>query len=292
MSRYAYDYSLTPARPTGWRATFTTITVVGTVMAVSAISGALVTLDLFGAPADASRIATAIPDRPVPQPVAAPLVHAAAKAASAPAAASHNVAPPPTTTATVAPPTTVAAAQATSRVPPPPAAAPALTAPAQTAPAQTAPAQTASAQPAPVAAVPQQPAPAPAALADSDLTFAKGYAMRQAAGHGAVTRHGKVVVEAKTQLGRAAVKSKPKAYAHNNSQDRRRVETARAAPQPTRAYGMFDRFDRPDQFNFARHQTLAFGEQRMARRRNDAPPPRPSGGLFGNSSGGLFGGLF
>jgi hypothetical protein len=142
-----------------------------------------------------------------------------------------------------------------------------------------------------VAAVPQQPAPAPAAIPDSDLTFAKGYAMRQAAEHGAVTRHGKVLVAAKTQLGRAAVKSKPKAYARNNagnSQDRRRVETARAATQPTRgsAYGMFDRFDRPDQFNFARHQALAFGEQRVeqhvARRRIDAPPPpRPSGGLFG-----------
>ena len=51
MSRYAYDYSLAPARPTGWRAAFTSITVVGTVMAVSAISGALVTLQLFAAPA-------------------------------------------------------------------------------------------------------------------------------------------------------------------------------------------------------------------------------------------------
>src|SRR6185437_16399724 len=136
----------------------------------------------------------------------------------------------------VEPPVTTAALQTAQRVSPPPPAAPAV-------------------QPAPVAA--QQPAPAP--IADSELTFARGYAQRQAVANGtAAAPHGKILVASQTHLGRTALKAKPRTYARNNANnpDRRRTE----------AYGMFQRFDRPDQFDFARHQALAFGEQRAARR--------------------------
>jgi hypothetical protein len=255
MSRYAYDYSLSPARPTGWRGTLTSMTVVGTVMAVSAISGALVTLQLFASPAqDAAvprRVAAAFSVASVPQPVAPQIVALAAKVASVPAVAATNH---------VAPPVTTAAAPTAQRASPPPPAGAVL-------------------QPAPVAA---QPAP----IADSELTFAKGYVQRQAVANGTATvRHGKVLVAAQTQLGRAATKAKPRTYAARNNAsnpDRRRIETARGD-----AYGMLQRFERPDQFDFARHQALAFGEQRSARRHT--PAPRQP---YGNSPNGLFGGLF
>ena len=134
------------------------------------------------------------------------------------------------------------------------------------------------------------PAPQPhAGCADSDLTFARGYAQRQAVAHGAPVRNGQVVVEAKTQLGRGAVKSKPKTYARNtntNAQDdQRRV----AAAQRPDAFGMFQRFDRPDQSEAVHHQALAFGEQRTTRRSEAARAPTPP---YGNSPNGLFGGLF
>ncbi len=254
MSRYAYDYSLNPARPTRWGSTLTSIIVVGTVMAVSATSGALVTLQLLASPRDVvlPHVAAAIP--PAPQQVTRRVV---ALTASVPAAPSYRVELP------------TAAGPPTPQSPPPPTV-------------------TASVRPAPVTVAPAaQPAPIP----DSELTFAKGYAQRRAIANGAVIRHGKVLVAAKAQLGRAAVKSKPRVYARNNangtnSQDRRGVETARGD-----AFGMFQRFDRPDQFDFARHQALAFGDQRTPRRRSDAPPARPPG-PFGNSPSGLFGGLF
>jgi hypothetical protein len=253
MSRYAYDYSLTPARATGWRAALTSMTVVGTVMAVSAISGAFVTVQLFAAPAQprvVRQVAALVP--PAPQLTAPHAVSFAARYQVAPQATNHAAAPP----------MTVAAAPATKA--PPPAAPPA--------------------QPAPVVALAEQPAPA--AVADSELTFAKGYAQRRAIAAGAVAHHGKILIAGQTQLGRAAVKPKPKVYARNTaptSTTDRRAETARSD-----AYGMFQRFERPDQFDFSRHQALAFGDQRAVRRRTDAPPARPSG----NSPNGMFGGLF
>ena len=244
MSRYAYDYSLSPARPTGWRGTLAGMTVVGTVIAVSAVSGALVTLQLFGAPTPAvvtPRLVAAAPVAPASQLVATRVGALAAKATPAPIARNH-----------VAPPATVAAAPSTPAAP-------------HAAPPVAAPASTAS-----VAAVAQ---PAPAPIAESELTFAKGYALRRAVANGAVMRHGKVLVAAQGQLGRGAVKPKPRVHvARNNAgtADRRRAD----------AYGMFQRFDRPDQFDFNRHQALAYGEQRSARRRSE-PPPRQSGGFFG-----------
>jgi hypothetical protein len=260
MSRYAYDYSLAPVRPTGWRATLTTIMVVGTVMAVSAVSGVVVTLQLFASPAQdvaVPRVAAVAPVTPAPQPAAPRVVALTAKAASPPApavVATHHVEAS----------ATIAAAPTAAQVPPP--ASP-----------------VAAVKPAPVVA---QAAPAPAPIADSDLTFAKGYAQRHAVATGtAAERHGKILVAAKMQLGRAAVKVKPRTYARNNANaDRRRIETARGD-----AFGMFQRFERPDQFDFSRHQALAFGDQRATRRR--AETSRSSGPVR-NSPNGLFGGLF
>jgi hypothetical protein len=258
-SRYGYDYSLTPARPTGWRGGLANITIFATVMAVSVISGAVVARELFASatpPAFVAPATAALPPAPqaAAQPTTRPVTQVLALVVtpkSAPATASAAA----TADVHVAPPATVAAAPAVTSTPAPPAAA-----------AQ---------------------APQPTPVADSDLTFAKGYAQRQAVAHGAPVRHGKVVMEAKTQLGRGALKAKPKAYARNTNTntpaDQRRV----AAAQRPDAFGMFQRFDRPD--DAAHHQALAFGEQRTSRR-NEAPrPPAPP---YGNSPNGLFGGLF
>jgi hypothetical protein len=264
-SRYGYDYSLTPARPTGWRGALANITMLVTVMAVSVISGAVVTRELFASsapPAIVTPATAVLPPAPqaAAQPVTRPAMQVLALAVtpnSAPATASAAT----TTTATAdvhaVPPATVAAAPAVPPIPAPPVAA-----------AQ---------------------APQSTAVADSDLTFAKGYAQRQAVARGVPVRHGNVVVEAKTQLGRGALKAKPKATARNTNtntpDDQRRV----AANQRPDAFGMFQRFDRPDQSDTAHHQALAFGEQRTSRR-NDAPrAPTPP---YGNSPNGLFGGLF
>jgi len=263
VSRYGYDYSLTPARPTGWRGTLANMTIFATVMAVSAISGAVVTREFFGSRAP-SVVATAAPaPQAAAQPVAGPVTKALALVTtpkSAPAVPSTPSTPSTTSTADVhaAPPATVAAAPAVEPTPAPP----------------------------PAAAQAHQPQPTP--VADSDLTFAKGYAQRQAIARGAPVRHGKVVVEAKTNLGRTALKSKPKTYVRNTNtpDDQRRV----AAAQRPDAFGMFQRFERPDQFDFNRHQALAFGEQRTSRRNNDAA--RPAAPQYSNSPNGLFGGLF
>jgi hypothetical protein len=269
--RYGYDYSLTPARPSGVRGALANITIFATVMAVSAISGVLVTLDLFGSS--------------TPAAVAA---HATAAVPAAPQAAAHPDAMQRVaqvfaliTTPVTAPKAAFTSAPATAntgsiannnRAAPPAtvAAAPAVQTP-----------------PAPPSVAAQAPQPAP--VADSDLTFAKGYAQRQAVAHGALIRHGKVVMEARTQLGRAAIKAKPRVYARNVNTyaqaDQRRTATA----QRPDAYGMFQRFERPDQFDFAHHQALAFGEQRTSRRNETQRPPPPA---YGNSPNGMFGGLF
>jgi hypothetical protein len=265
VRRYGYDYSLTPARPTGWRGTLANITIFATVMAVSALSGAVVTLELFAssAPPIAARATAAQPPAP----------HATAQSATQMVALAVTPKSAPTSTPKSAPAATTASIADAHAVPP------ATVAAAAIAPI-----------PAPPAVV-QTPQPQSSPVADSDLTFAKGYAQRRAIARGAPVRHGKVVVEAKTNLGRTALKSKPKTYARNtntntNTQDdQRRV----AAAQPG-AFGMFQRFERPDQFDFTHHQALAFGEQRTTRRNNDAP--RPAAPSYGNSPNGMFGGLF
>lgn len=258
MSRhYGYDYSLTPARPAGWRAVLSNFMVFATVMAVAAISGAVVTLELVAAPAPVVVVPQASAVLPSAPPAVTPvLALAAPRIANVPAPARDRVAPP----------VTVAAASV-----------------AQQAPA-----------PAPAAIVPQAAAaavpPPPAPVTERDLTFAKGYAQRHAATRVAMAPHGKVIVEAKTELGRGAVKAKPKvALNTNTADDRRRVAAAR-----TDTFGMFQRFDRPDQFDFTRHQALAFGGEQHLTRQSQTPQrqtPRLAG-PFGNSPNGLFGGLF
>jgi hypothetical protein len=279
MPRYAYDYSLSPARATGLRGALAGITVVGTVIAVSAISGALVTLHLFGAQSTAGgapRATAAMPAPIAPRPAAAQSALAITKAANAPVAANAGAANAPAAASApiaaknhVESPATTAAVTVAAATPPAPATEPA--------------------RPAPVAAAAQ---PSPAPIAESDLTFAKGYAQRRAIANGAVVRHGKVLVGAKTQLGRAAaVKAKPKVYARNNARTTSSHDRRGAAAVHSDAFGMFQRFERADQLDFNRHQALAFGEQRAAARRRNEAPARPSGP--GNApSGGFFGGLF
>jgi hypothetical protein len=271
VSRYGYDYSLTPARPTGWRATFTNFTIFATVMAVSAISGVVVALELFASPAPPAIVASAVVAPPhAPQAVAQTVTQATLRSitqrlalATTPKSAPAPVSTPAIADAHVAPPATVAAAPAVQVA--------------------------AAVQPAPVPPTVAAQASQPTPIADNDLTFAKGYAQRQAIARGAPVRHGKVIVEAKAQLGRPALKSKPKVYARNTNtmtpDDQRRV----AAAQRPDAFGMFQRFDRPDQSDTVHHQALAFGEQRTTRR-NDAP--RAATPPYGNSPNGLFGGLF
>jgi hypothetical protein len=246
MSRYGYDYSLTPARPTGWRGMLTNTMVFATVMAVSVISGAVVTRELVAAPAPVAGVSqAAVPSAPLA--VTRVLVSAAPRTVNVSAAAR------------VEQPATVAAAPVAQQAP-------------------------AVVPPVAAAVVP----PPPARVSDSDLTFAKGYAQRQAVAR--VAPPGKVVVEARAQLGRGAVKAKPKVARNTTTaDDRRRVAAAR-----TDTLGIFQRFDRPDQFDFTRHQALAFGGEQHLIRQTQTPQsqtPRPAA-PYGNSPNGLFGGLF
>lgn len=246
MSRYAYDYSLTPARPTGWRSVLTSVMTVATIAAVSAISGAVVTLELFASPSRPAETTAAIAAVNIPS-------------LPAPSARANRV---------VTPHAPQEAGTAAAQPVVPPVAAPAP-------------------QPAPIAPVMAADENVSAPASDSALTFASGYAQRRAAQE-AVTPppspSAQVArVGAETQFGRAAIKLKPKAYARaNGAQDRRQTADARGGDG-----GPFARFERTDSFDFGRHQALAFGDQRANRRSQPSP-----GGLFNNSPGGLFGGLF
>jgi hypothetical protein len=259
MSRYAYDYSLTPARPTGWRPVFTSAVTIATIVAVSAISGAVVTLDLLAPPSRPAETASAsaavtVPQAPAPTRAARVVTPRVPDEAARAVAANANQDQQPAVAAVAQP------------------AAPAVTAPAP--------------QSAPVAPVVAAEENISAPASESELTFASGYALRRAVQEAATappSASAQVArVEAETQFGRAATKVKPKTYARANAAQDRRTADARGD-------GMFDRFDRNDKFNFERHQALAFGEQRANRR---PAPPQQQGGLFGSSPGGLFGGLF
>jgi hypothetical protein len=256
MSRYAYDYSLSTARPTGWRSVLTSAMTIVTIVAVSAISGAVVTLDLLAPPSPPAETAAAsagasVPQAPAPAPTRAARVVTprVADEASAPAAGANRN-----------------QQSAVTAAPQPPALP--VTAPAPVTPV--------------VAADQNISAPA----SESELTFANGYALRRAVQEAATappsTSAQVARLETETQFGRAAIKVKPKTYARANGAQDRRTADARDG-------GLFDRFDRNDKFDFERHQTLAFGEQRANRR---PAPPQQQGGLFSNSPGGLFGGLF
>ena len=95
MSGYAYDYTLAPVRPTGWRSVLTKVLAGGAVLAIAVISGAVVAIELIG-----------------PAPRASTAVTAPVSLKSSPVAALATAAPRPA--APVAPqsaaPVTVAAA--------------------------------------------------------------------------------------------------------------------------------------------------------------------------------------
>jgi hypothetical protein len=259
MSRYAYGYSVAPARPTGWRSAVGNFIGMTAVVLLSAISGVVVAYELIGgdarfssAPASSAAVASA-PAR-VQAPVQAP-VKSPAKA-SAQAGAASSVQPAPA----------IAAASENQK--------PVQRAEVPVVATVTAPQ---AAAPAPIAPVAQNE---DAAIPASDLTFAKGYALRRAARQAAAaqaaspkagvaqtaTANSKVAAASdepgaavEKQFGRPAVvaKRKPNAMAQYPRNER---------------YGMFERFDGP------RHQAMAFG---------DSSPQRPV-----RRSGGWFDGLF
>jgi hypothetical protein len=265
MSRYGYDYSLTPSRPTGWHSAFTNILAIGTVVAVSAISAAIVTLQLFG-PATSAPNGPATTAGPAMAAATAPPYVLAERLVRVPKLASAHA---NSAQAFETPQAVVAAARPT----PAPVSVPAP----QAAPA---------APVVPAAPVALADAHASPKVSESELTFTHGYARRRAVQEAAASG-AKVDVarlESQNQIGREATKkAKPRVARTNSPQDQRRVADAREAG------GLFDRFDQPDRYDFGRRQAMAFGDQRDPRTNRRSPP---QGGSFSNSSGGFLGGLF
>jgi hypothetical protein len=279
MSRYAYGYSVAPARPTGWRSAVGNFIGMTAVVLLSAISGVVVAYELIGgdarfssAPASSAAVASA-PAR-VQAPVQAP-VKSPAKA-SAQAGAASSVQPAPA----------IAAASENQK-------------PVQRAEVPVVATVTASqaAAPAPIAPVAQNE---DAAIPASDLTFAKGYALRRAARQAAAAQAASPkagAAQAASPKAGAAQAASPKAGVAQTATANSKV--AAASDEPGAAvekqfgrpavvakrkpnamaqyprnerYGMFERFDGP------RHQAMAFG---------DSSPQRPV-----RRSGGWFDGLF
>ena len=254
MSRYAYGYSVVPARPRGWRSALGSFVGVSAIVLLSGISGAVVAFNLIGG--DARVIPT-----PVSTAAVAPArVDVAQAPIQAPVKRPTKVATQTSAAPSVAPLATIAAAE--NQKPAQRAEAPAVVAPvtAPVAPPQAAPSQLSQTD--------------DAAISSGDLTFAKGYALRRAARQAAAaqaqkptaTPNSKVAAAgeqpgaaAERQFGRPAVaKRKPSVVAQYPRNDR---------------YGAFERFDGP-----TRHQALAYGDSsRPVRRMN---------------SGGWFDGLF
>jgi hypothetical protein len=261
MSRYGYDYPLTP-RQNGWRSVFRNVLMVGAIAAISAVSGGVVALDLLGP-------GSAVTDRPAL--VSPPVQPASVRVAR-----------------TVTPPAASAPTNAGAAIEKPQAAAATATA----APAQPSPTpapEVAQAPMAPTASV-EQPkgaqgsAQASAQVPESELTFTTGYARRRAmqtaATAGSGTKTEVAHIEEQNQVGRGA-KAKPKSTVarQNGPQDQRRVADAHD--------------EQPAKFDFARHQqALALGDPRDPRANRRPPPPQQQGGLFGSSFGGMFRGLF
>jgi hypothetical protein len=262
MSRYAYGYSVAPARPTGWRSAFGNFLGVTAVVSLSVISGAVVSYELIGGdarfgstPFSSAPVAPvqARVEIPVQTPVKPP-VKLPAKAATTASAAS--AAQPVATLAASESPKPAARAAAPAVVP--------TVAPVAATPV-------AAPQAAPSAPVARNDE---AAIPTGDLTFAKGYALRRAARQAAAqaaspkaaatqtaTANVKVAtadepgVASEKQFGRPAVVAK-------------RKPTAMAQYPRGERYGMFERFEGP------RHQALAFGDSAPQR------PVRRSGGWF------------
>lgn len=263
MSRYGYDYSITPNRPSGWRSAFTSILLIGTVVAVSAVSGAVVTLDLLG-PANSG------PDRPL----------ITATATTHPAPTSIRVATP----STPKPHAAIAPAHKAAAVAPPPVAAPAATPAQPTSHPISQPAVAPAPQPSTPAAVASVDEPETASIPDRELTFTQGYArrraMQEAATTGSGAKTGSVRVASQSQIGRAA-KAKPRMIARQNTLDQRRFADARDQG------AFFSRFDQSNRSDyFAHHQALAYGDPRANQTRR---APSQQGGMFGGFfRGGLF----
>ncbi|HZE47739.1 MAG TPA: hypothetical protein VE087_12735 [Xanthobacteraceae bacterium] len=256
MSRYAYGYSVAPARPTGWRSAFGNFLGVTAVVSLSVISGAVVSYELIGG--DARFGSTAFSSAPVAPvqarveiPVQAP-VKLPAKAA---------------TTGSVASATRPVATLAASDTPKPGARA--------EAPAVVAAAPVAAPQAAPSAPVARNDE---AAISTGDLTFAKGYALRRAARQAAAQAASPKAAAAQTATANVKVAAADEPGVASEKQFGRpavvakRKPTAMAQYPRGERYGMFERFEGP------RHQALAFG---------DSAPQRPV-----RRSGGWFDGLF
>jgi hypothetical protein len=268
MSGYGYDYSLASARPADWRSTVTGFVAIVAVVAVSTVSGAIVTLELVGSPAPRnsnSRVATVTPV--IIQPlITQPLItqkpalqvsqvaEGAKGALSAVAPRAAESASAAAATAHASPQPTVAMSTGSVRAGSPEAPQPPVTATA-----------------APAAAAPATTVAAAATVPDSELTFAKGYAQRRAAHERQARTAG--VTDSKsvtladnagtaTQFGRPAIKLKP------------RVQTVAAQDprqDPRRQDGFWS-----NHFDFERHQALAYGDSSRQRR----APSFPFGGMF------------
>jgi len=262
MSRYAYGYSVAPARPTGWRSAFGNFLGVTAVVSLSVISGAVVSYELIGG--DARFGSTAFSSAPVAPvqarveiPVQAP-VKLPAKAATTGSVAS--AAQPVATLAASESPKPAARAAAPAVVP--------TVAPVAATPV-------AAPQAAPSAPVARNDE---AAISTGDLTFAKGYALRRAARQAAAQAASPKAAAAQTATANVKVAAADEPGVASEKQFGRpavvakRKPTAMAQYPRGERYGMFERFEGP------RHQALAFG---------DSAPQRPV-----RRSGGWFDGLF
>jgi len=262
MSRYAYGYSVAPARPTGWRSAFGNFLGVTAVVSLSVISGAVVSYELIGGDARfGSTPFSSAPVAPVQArveiPVQAP-VKLPAKAA---------------TTGSAAPATRPVAPLAASESPKPAARAAAPAVVPTVAPVAATP--VAAPQAAPSAPVARNDE---AAIPTGDLTFAKGYALRRAARQAAAQAASPKAAAAQTATANVKVAAADEPGVASEKQFGRpavvakRKPTAMAQYPRGERYGMFERFEGP------RHQALAFG---------DSAPQRPV-----RRSGGWFDGLF
>ena len=225
MSRFGNDYPLAPGRSTGWRSVFKSALAVGMIVAVSAISGAVVSLDLLGSASQSDERAAV----------------AATKAPLTPVLTARTVTP------IFAQPVSLPAPAAAVAQP----ATPAATASAATS------AQPAAPQAAPAPSVASAEEPATAQVPESQLTFTNGYARRRAMQAAATSGGAKIEVaraESESQIRRVA-KAKPRTVARQ--QDQRHVADARGENGP------FARFDAPNRSDSAHR--LAYGDQRDPR---------------------------
>jgi hypothetical protein len=225
MSRYGYDYSLTPGHPKGRRSLVRNVLVVGAIAVIAAVSGGAVVFDLLGsgtAVADRQTVAT-----PQTQPVSLRVAHAVTPAVSAPTsagAAVENLHAPAAPAQPPAQPSTTPAPQVAS---------------------------TPDAAPTVSAATVEEPKTAQ--VPERELTFSTGYARRRAVQTaatttGAGTKTEVARVEEQSQIGRSS-RVKPRTTVAHQNVDSRRVADAQAfafgdpratrRPSPQQQGGLF-----------------------------------------------------